>query len=130
MEGRQDDLNPSRFWRHVQRTDSCWLWRGALYSIGYGRLRVHGRERVAHRVAYELMIGPVPENALVGHLCDQRACVRPDHLELIEGIVRLTPEQVGKILQSLLPHRRLARLNGVSHTRIIQLRRYGSALYN
>ena len=71
-----------RFWRHVRKTHSCWIWVGNLHPWGYGRVKVCGHLRPAHRVAYELEVGPIPPGFAVWRLCDDPACVRPDHLEL------------------------------------------------
>jgi len=60
--------------------DGCWQWR-VLNSEGYGTFRVDGAKKKAHRVLYELMVGPIPEGLDLDHLCRNRGCVRPDHLE-------------------------------------------------
>ncbi len=72
-----------RFWDKVEKTDECWLWT-AFTVKGYGRFRMTNPRRMerAHRVAYTLCIGPIPEGMLVCHHCDVRNCVRPDHLFL------------------------------------------------
>ncbi len=71
-----------RLFRRVERTDSgCWLWTGALNG-GYGRIHHSpGRVLYTHRAAYELLVGPVPEGMDLDHLCRNRACCNPDHLE-------------------------------------------------
>lgn len=75
-----------RFWTKVQRQDGekCWLWTGAISGSGYGTvaLPVTGKSINAHRIAYELVYGPIPDNLNVLHRCDVRNCVRPDHLFL------------------------------------------------
>lgn len=68
-----------RFEQLVEKTDSCWLWKGKLNPWGYGRLGV----RPAHRAAYELHIGPIPEGLEIDHLCRVRHCVNPEHLEAV-----------------------------------------------
>lgn len=75
---------PERFWSRVEKTDGCWLWKGTIASgTGYGRLGYNGRQQGAHRVAYELVIGPIPDGLELDHLCRNRACVNPAHLEAV-----------------------------------------------
>lgn len=71
-----------RFERKVQRSgDGCWIWTGAKNSRGYGQLKIDGRSRYAHRLAYEHWQGLIPEGFELDHLCRTRACVNPAHLE-------------------------------------------------
>lgn len=60
----------------------CHLWIGAATPRGYGGIRVEGRRSRAHRVAWSLRYGPIPEGALVLHGCDNPACVNTDHLHI------------------------------------------------
>lgn len=71
-----------RFWSHVDKTDTCWLWRPSAKSGDYGRIREYGRSRKlkAHRVSWEIHFGPLDAGQQVLHKCDNPPCVRPDHL--------------------------------------------------
>jgi hypothetical protein len=80
-----------RFWERVEKTDTCWLWTGGLDKDGYGWTYPNGKTRRAHAVAYELVVGPVPDGLQLDHLCRVRHCVNPDHLEPVtrrENILR------------------------------------------
>jgi hypothetical protein len=72
-----------RFWAKVDRSDECWVWTAARDPKGYGRFRFDGENRKAHRVAYQLTIGEIPEGLQIDHLCRNRACVRPSHLDVV-----------------------------------------------
>lgn len=69
-----------RFWAKVDQAGDCWLWLGHTMSNGYGQVRRNGVLMLAHRYAYELTNGPIPEGMDVAHACPNRGCVRPDHL--------------------------------------------------
>jgi hypothetical protein len=66
---------------HVEPNTGCWLWGGSLNTGGYGAICVNGAKMVAHRFAYERWRGPVPPGLELDHLCRQRCCVNPEHLE-------------------------------------------------
>ena len=68
-----------RFWSKVEKTDTCWLWRGT-HIKGYGMFRIDNRRQRATRVSLRLAGIVVPKGLIVCHHCDTPACVRPDHL--------------------------------------------------
>ena len=84
-----------RFWSHVDRewAGGCWPWTGSLNPKGYGRFHLPRPMLAvqAHRFAYELAHGPIPEGLTLDHLCRTRRCVNPDHLEPVtnrENVLR------------------------------------------
>lgn len=72
-----------RFWAKVAKSDGCWQWMAARTPKGYGQFAPHRRHVYAHRYVYELVVGPIPEGLTIDHLCRNRGCVRPDHLEVV-----------------------------------------------
>ena len=61
--------------------DGCWIWTTSLNPDGYGRVWFDGKTRSPHRVVYELLVGPIPAGLELDHLCRNRPCVNPAHLE-------------------------------------------------
>jgi len=75
-----------RFWEKVDKQPSgCWVWTGSI-TKGYGQICVRtGRPELAHRVAYQLLRGDIPIGLELDHLCRNRACVNPGHLEVVDN---------------------------------------------
>jgi hypothetical protein len=74
------------FWYNVTAGDGCWRWGGATTPKGYGVFTTRQRESrrrayLAHRTAWELLRGPIEDGRQLDHLCRNRWCVNPDHLE-------------------------------------------------
>ncbi len=71
-----------RFWARVAKTDTCWEWQGARLPTGYGRVTFDGENTSAHRAAWILTKGPIPDGQHVCHTCDNPPCCNPLHLFL------------------------------------------------
>lgn len=67
----------------------CWIWTGAKLRNGYGFFRLHGNPQPAHRASYTLFVGSIPDNKEIDHLCENKSCVRPSHLEAVSGITNM-----------------------------------------
>lgn len=85
-----DPRLPARFWDKVRvLDDGCWEWQVGK-SEGYGRFCIsHGNDAYVHRLTYEQLIGSIPDGLTVDHLCRNRACVKPAHLELVSNGVNV-----------------------------------------
>jgi hypothetical protein len=80
----------ARFWSKVKKTEACWEWQGAKYNtegygVGMNWTDADGKHRraPAHRIAFELTTGPIPEGKLIDHMCHNPSCVNPDHLRIV-----------------------------------------------
>lgn len=78
----------------IDDVTGCWIWTGARSPTGYGRIRGGDGSSGAwlvHRLAYTLLVGPIPDDLTIDHLCRVRACCNPDHLEPVphrENVLR------------------------------------------
>lgn len=77
---RMEPDHPARFWAKVRRGQGCWEWIGQKSRDGYGRYWLEGRHQQAHRIAYELLIGPIPAGLEIDHRCNNRGCMNPAHM--------------------------------------------------
>lgn len=136
-----------RFWKYVEKTDSCWNWTSALTFDGYGEFFLNGQSVRAHRVSWELTIGAIPHGLHVCHHCDNRRCVRVDHLFLgtnaenvadkvrkgrqstirlfgeAHGGAKLTTQQVLEMRAASGTMKALAKRYGVSRASVCRIRK-------
>lgn len=93
------------FWEDVQRgaADECWPWLRYVDDTGYGKVRFGGTTRWAHRVAYELAVGPIPDGLWIDHVrdlgCTDNRCCNPAHLEPVSPRVNRLRGQLGEFGQ-------------------------------
>ncbi len=79
------------FWLDVDKSKDCWRWRNSHSHLGYALVMWFGKTRPAHRIAYELTRGPIPDGLVIDHLCRNRWCLNPDHMEPVtqrENVLR------------------------------------------
>lgn len=141
-----------RFFRSLAKTeDGCWNWIGRFVGKGYGSIGLGGKgakQKLVHRLSYEIHKGPIPDGMVVMHTCDNPRCVNPDHLEAgtqsqnikdafargrkinlpsgikgdDHGASKLTSKDVLEIRESTLSMNALAKLYGVSRSAIERVR--------
>lgn len=76
---------PKRIASKIAVHDGCWIWTGAHNSRGYGSLGVDGKSHLAHRFVYALAYGPIPQGMTLDHMCENKSCVHPYHLNVETG---------------------------------------------
>src|SRR5690242_13805090 len=87
----------------LEPNTGCWLWVGSMFQTGgYGRYG--NKSRLAHRVVYELLVGPIPDGLTLDHLCRVRSCVNPKHLEPVTLKVNTLRGQSITALNSVKAH--------------------------
>jgi len=113
--------------------DGCWEWVAAIGGGGYGVVRNDGRQQAAHRVLYEIMVGPIPAGLQLDHLCRNRRCVRPGHLEPVtcgENIRRGTAGGIRGAQQQAKTHCPAGHAYDEDNTRLARGRRICRACDN
>ena len=81
----------NNFWKKITHVDTCWIWNGYIDKDGYGRYKHEGKNYFTHRLAYLTYSGEIPQGLEIDHLCRNRNCCNPDHLEAVthkENILR------------------------------------------
>ena len=71
-----------RLFALVEKTETCWIWIGSTSGDNYGKIKIDGRHRRAHRVSYELHVGEIPADREIDHRCHNTRCVNPAHLRI------------------------------------------------
>lgn len=74
----------------IYMTDGCREWMGAKSAAGYGQVSFNGKRTYVHRVMYEVFYGPIPDGLTIDHLCRNRGCCRPEHLEAVTHRVNMS----------------------------------------
>ena len=70
-----------KFWSRIKVVNNCWEWQGGIKMDGYGSFYWNKKQYPSHRIAYQILRGNVPEGLELGHLCRNRKCCNPEHLE-------------------------------------------------
>lgn len=76
------ELN-NRFMSKVDQTEDCWIWMACKRGNGYGEFHLAGKTNLAHRVSYQIFKGEIPDDLDIDHMCHNRSCVNPDHLQAV-----------------------------------------------
>ncbi len=89
-----------RFWAKVDKAGECWVWTACRLPAGYGQFNWNGRKVYTHRKAYEMLVGPIWPGLHIDHLCRNRACCNPAHLEPVTCAENLRRGEAGKDIRS------------------------------
>lgn len=82
--------------RFVDGFDGCWEWTASGNQYGYGQVWTHGRLVCVHRLMYEWFVGPIPSDLQIDHLCRNRGCCNPNHLEAVTRQENIRRGDAGK----------------------------------
>lgn len=94
-------------WSMPEPNSGCTIWIGTISRCGYARLIVRGKTKLAHRLAYEEFVGPIPDGLVIDHICRNRACINVRHMEVVtqkENILRGTAPAASNVAKSSCVH--------------------------
>lgn len=117
-----------RFEAKIRKTETCWLWTGAISAGSGGSVKLNGSTWKAYRIAYCLYVGPIPHAQLVRHSCDNPSCVNPAHLLLgsqWDNMQDMKSRGRGRTTPRKGEASNLTKLKEVQVTEILQLLRAG-----
>ena len=83
----------------LDKSNSCWIFTDSLDKDGYGRVRCGDKKIFAHRLSYQIFIGQIPDGLVIDHLCRNRSCANPEHLEAVSNAENIRRGETGKILK-------------------------------
>lgn len=130
-----------RFESKVEKSSSCWVWKGATDKNGYGIFRLDGKNIKAHRFAFELWVHPIPGGLCCCHRCDNPGCVNPSHIFLgtnaentadkvrknrqarVRGYFKLSADQALMIREHKGTQREIAERFGISRSQVGNIKR-------
>jgi hypothetical protein len=127
----RDFLGPNDYRaEHRGFATMCWIRVGRPHRSGYSRVTIAGRTTYAHRAMYEQAVGLIPDGMTIDHLCGQRACIRPTHLEAVPiaencrrgSATKLTWDDIHAIRNSQQPVRAIAAQYGISNAHTYMIR--------
>jgi hypothetical protein len=115
-------MTPDAFWSRVDASGDCWLWQGSRLKSGYGsvRLPLINRTEYAHRYAWQTLVGPIPEGLQIDHRCRVRACVNPDHMEVVAPVDNVRRGYGSSAMRARQTHCKRGHLFSSENTYLIQ----------
>ncbi len=99
----RDEKDLARIFRKIEIAD-CWEWTGCLDTSGYGKLTFRRRQLGVHRVIWLLLVGVIPTGLTIDHLCRNRRCCNPDHLEPVPHRVNVSRGHGISVINAMKTH--------------------------